>query len=74
MKVSVRCCVWMESIIEERTGAAKAIVPRKKKKEMNEETRIVGCCQGCYEWVNSDESLTRSIRAFIHGIRFLFYF
>ena len=32
-----------KALIEERTGAAKATVPSKKKKEMKEETRIVGC-------------------------------
>ena len=45
----------MEESIEERTGAAKAIVPSKKK-EIYEERRIVGC----YEWVRPDESLSLS--------------
>jgi hypothetical protein len=58
-----------KALIEELTGAAKAIVPSKKKKDINEETRInCGLSVMTYEWVRPDESLTGSTRAFIHGI------
>jgi hypothetical protein len=47
-------------------------VPRKKKKEIYEEKRIVGC----YEWVRLDENPTGFAlgfaMAFIHGIRVFF--